>query len=170
MTSQGVLTEKEKALIAIGASIASGCQPCVERLVQAARAAGACDRGVRLAVETALAVRESATRAMDQWAEQCQGSRPELDDEFRAERRPVAELAAVAAAAAVNSVPDLKAHLEAARESGATPERIRAAIAIARSVKRTAEEKLAAALEGGSESSELCCAPGSPQGANCGCH
>lgn len=146
MPNHNVFTDKESALIAIGAAVAAGCQPCTAYLVKAARIAGACERGVSLAVETALAVRESATRIMDEWAGQCQGGRPQLAPGFRTEKRLIAELAAVAAAAAVNSVPDLKAHLEAARESGATAEQIRAAVAIAGKVKRTAEEKLAAAI------------------------
>ena len=79
-----MLTEKEKELIAIGASVAAGCQPCTEYHVKSARSAGACDRSLTLAVETALGVRDSATRAMDEWAGQCQGVRPQLDDGFRA--------------------------------------------------------------------------------------
>lgn len=141
-----MLTEKEKAVIALGAAVAAGCQPCTEHLVKTARIAGACDKSLTLAVETAVAVRESATRIMDEWAGECQGARPELDSGFRGERRRIAELTAVAAAFAVNSVPELRLHLEAARECGATPEQIRVTIAVAGMVKRTAEEKVAASL------------------------
>jgi AhpD family alkylhydroperoxidase len=168
MESNSILTTKEKALIGIGASVASGCRPCTESYVGAARTAGACERGVWLAVETALAVRESATRAMDQWAERCQGTRPPLDEEFRAPRRAIAELIAVAAAAAANSVPDLEARRETARQSGATPEQIRAAIAIGGAVKKTAAEKLAAAAEQ-AQASEPCCAQAAAEQTGCGC-
>lgn len=173
MPNHHIFTEKEKALIALGASVAAGCQPCTEHHIKAARAAGACERGVWLAVETALTVRERATRTMDQWAAQCQGDRPPLDAEFRAERRLIAALASVAAAVAVNSVPDLKAQLDAARQSGATPEQIHAAIAISSAVKRTAEEKLAAASPEQSGAAEPCCAPAPARAAEpaagCGC-
>jgi AhpD family alkylhydroperoxidase len=142
--NDNVLTEKERALIALGASVAAGCQPCTAHHVKAARAAGACDRSVSLAVETALAGRNSATSALDEWAQRCQGARPEIDAEFRAQKRLIAELTAIATAVAVNSTPDLQRHLTAALEGGAKPDQIQAAIEIARRVKRTAEEKIEA--------------------------
>jgi alkylhydroperoxidase/carboxymuconolactone decarboxylase family protein YurZ len=164
-----MLNEKEKALIGVGAAVAAGCQPCTEHLVKTARAAGACDHSLALAVETAVAVRESATRTMDEWAGQCQGERPQPDSGFRAEKRRFAELTAVAAAFAVNSVPDLRAHLQSARECGATLEEIRVAIAVAGLVKKTAEEKVAAFLGEQSRSAEGCCStPASPAGCVCG--
>lgn len=167
MPSHNIFSDKESALIAIGAAVAAGCQPCTSYLVKAARMAGACERGVSLAVETALAVRESATRVMDEWAGQCQGSRPQLDAGFRNEKRLIAELAAVAAAAAANSVPDAKAHIEAALENGATPVQIRAAIAIAGRVKRTAEKEFAAAT--GYQTAGPDCEVAAAQTKNCGC-
>jgi AhpD family alkylhydroperoxidase len=140
--------DMEKELIALGASVAAGCQPCTEYHVRAARDAGACERGLYLAVETAIGVRQSATRAMDRWAERCQGSRPELDPEFRGKTRLARELVSIAAAVCVNSVGDLTIHLTAAGELGATEGQIRSAVAIARAIKRTAEEKLEAVIEG----------------------
>jgi AhpD family alkylhydroperoxidase len=169
MPNHHIFIEKEKALVAIGASVAAGCQPCTEHHIKVARAAGACERSVWLAVETALAVRESATRAMDRWAGQCQGDRPPLDAEFRAEKRRIAALASVAAAAAVNSVPDFQAQLEAACQSGATPDQIRAAFVISNVIKRTAEQKLAAAILEQSCAAELCCASAPEPAAGCGC-
>jgi AhpD family alkylhydroperoxidase len=149
---------KERTLVALGASVAAGCQPCTEHFVRAAREAGACERSIALAVDAAVAVRENATRRMDQWAGRCQGSRPELDPEFRVKKGLAAELASVAAAVCVNSVADLTIHLAAARGLGATAEQVRAAIAIARAVKRTAEEKLEAALALEAEAgASVCC-------------
>jgi len=144
MPNDKVLTEKERVLIALGASVAAGCQPCTAHHVKAARAAGACDRSVSLAVETALAGRNGATSAMDEWAQRCQGARPEIDAEFRAQKRLIAVLTSIATAVAVNSVPDLQRHLTAAMERGVRPDQIQAAIEIARRVKRTAEEKIEA--------------------------
>ncbi len=144
MSNNNLLTDKEQSLIALGAAVAAGCQPCTAYLVKAVRAAGACDRSLSLAVETALAGRNSATRAMDDWAERCQGASPDIDAEFRLQKQLVAELTAIAAAVAVNSVPDLQRHLAAARESGARPELIQSAIEIARKIKRTAEDKVQA--------------------------
>ena len=73
----------------------------------------------------------------------------------------------IAKAAAVNSVPDMRAHLDAARESGATPEQIRAAIAIAGKVKTTAEREFAAAMGYQPASPEREVAAEEPK--SCGC-
>ncbi len=130
-----MLSENERALIALGASVAAVCQPCTAYHVKAARAGGACDRSGSLAIQTALAGRDSATRGIDEWAERCQQGRPEIDAEFQDQKRLIAELASVATAVTVNSVPDLRKHRTAARESGARPEQIQPAIDIARRVK-----------------------------------
>jgi AhpD family alkylhydroperoxidase len=144
MSNDLVLTEKEWTLIAIGASVAAGCQPCTAHHIKAADAAGACKRSIQLAVETALAGRESATAVMDEWAGQCQGLRPEVDAGFRAQKQLIVDLTAVAAAVALNSVPDLQKHLAEARKSGANHEQIQSTIEIARKIKRVAEEKIEA--------------------------
>ncbi len=156
------LNQKEQSLIAVGASVAAGCRPCTAYHVKAARGAGACDRSIGLAIETALAGRNSATAAMDGWAEQCQGNRPEIDDEFRAQKRLLAELTSVATAVAVNSVPDLQKHLTAARNQGARAEQIQIAIEIARKIKRTAEEKIEAVLLKTGEEAPLAAALAGP--------
>ncbi len=169
-----VLTPKEKALVSLSASVAAGCRPCTEYHTTSVRESGACERSLTLAVETALAVRSSATKAMDDWAAACQGTRQTPDAEFVAQKRLVAKLAAVAAAVSVNSVPDLRAHLEGAAEAGATPEQIRAAVGIANSIRRTAEQKITDVLGEAVKTAESCCAP-KPEATNsgaatgCGC-
>jgi AhpD family alkylhydroperoxidase len=171
MPNDPVMTAKGKTLIALGASVAAGCQPCTEFQVRAAREAGACDRGIQLAVETALAVRYSATRSMDRWSERCQGARPELDATFRGETQVLAELVSISAAVCVQSVSDLILHLSEARQSGATAEQIRAAVGIAKSIRNAAMEQIDAALAGEDEHLASAagagggCAPGQP----CGC-
>lgn len=148
MPNEIELNQMEQTLIALGASVAAGCQPCTLYHMKAARTAGACDKGIALAVETALAGRQSATVAMDKWAERCQGARPEIDAEFRTRRRLSAELTSIAAAVAVNAVPDLQHHLVAARDLGAGVDQIRAAVEIARKIKRVAEDKIDTIAEG----------------------
>ncbi len=117
-------------------------RPCIAYHVQAARTAGACDRSIALAIETAVSGRTSATATMDEWAEHCQGTRPDIDADFRAQKSLIAELTAIATAVAVNSVADLENHLTAARDIGAPPEQIHVAIEIARKIKRVAEEEI----------------------------
>ncbi len=167
MEIDDVLPEKERALIALGASIGAGCQPCTAYHLRAARAAGACDRGLSLAVETALAGRQSATGAIDEWAERCQGGRLEVSAELRAQKRLIVELTSLATAVAVNSVPDLQEHLKAALESGANSAQIQVAIDIARHIKRTAEEKIEEVVSGLAGSVQP--AAVAPAGTDCGC-
>jgi AhpD family alkylhydroperoxidase len=155
-------TDKEHALIAIGASLAAGCQPCTAHHIKAARAAGACNRSVTLAVETGLAMRDSATRFMTDWAAECQGPRSEIDAEFRTQKQRIADLTAVAAALALNSAADLEKSLAAARSRGASSDEIEAALAIARTIRQTAQEKVEAVQV---PAASPCCAPASA----CGC-
>ncbi len=139
-----VFSDKEHALICLAASVGSGCRPCTAYHVKSARAAGACERSILLAVQTALTGRTSATSGMKEWAEQSQGPRPEVDRVFSASKRLITELMSVATAVTANSAPDLERHLAAAQESGATVEQIRAAIGIARQIQRVAQEKIEA--------------------------
>lgn len=164
MSDNPVMAVKGKTLIALGASVAAGCQPCTEYQVRAAREAGACDRGIQLAVEAALAVRHSATLSMDRWSERCQGRRPELDDAFRAETRLLAELVSVSAAICLHSVPDLIRHLSSARQSGATAEQVRVAVAVAKSVRNAAMQQIDAALA----EEDRTLAPAASESAGCG--
>lgn len=171
MSNQPLIDPKLKTLIALGASVASGCQPCTEFHVRASRDNGACPRGIGLAVEAALAARHAATRGIDRWSERCQGTRPELDPEFRANKELLTELVAVASAICVQSVPDLVLHLAEASRLGATPELIRVTIAIARSVHNAAMEQIEAVLataNGGlDEETQPASACGPAQPCNC---
>jgi AhpD family alkylhydroperoxidase len=160
MPNEIELNQKEQSLIAVGASVAAGCQPCTAYHVKAARTAGACDRSIALAIETALTGRTSATIGMGEWAARYQGAKPEIDPEFRAQKLLIAELTSIATAVAVNSVPDLQKHLTAARDAGARMEQIRAAIEIARKIKRVAEEKIGAITDKVEEEAQPATAPG----------
>ena len=172
MPNDPVMTRQGKTLVALGASVAAGCQPCTEFQVKAAREAGACDRGIQLAVETALGVRHAATRGMDRWSERCQGARPELEAPFRSELRVLAELVSVASAVCVQSVPDLVLHLSEARQAGATSDQIRAAVGIAKSVRNAALEQIEVVLA--QEDEHLASATGASVGCgpdqSCGCN
>jgi hypothetical protein len=77
---------KEASLAGLAASIAAGCRPCTKHWIDQARAKGACERGIRLAIETGLVVRTSATEAMVGFAASIQNSPPAFDAEFRLQR------------------------------------------------------------------------------------
>jgi AhpD family alkylhydroperoxidase len=186
MPNDNIVSDKERALISLAASVASGCRPCTAYHVKSARAAGACERSISLAVDTALIGRTSAAHAIDEWAAECQGPRPDIDAEFRTSKELIGELMSIATAVAVNSVPDLERHVAGAQEKGANPEQIRSAIGIARQIQRTAEEKIDARTTRLEEHAPLnpsaarataCCGPDQPGGADsavktttgCGC-
>ncbi len=175
------ISPKEKALIGVGMSVASGCRPCTQRYVKAAREAGACERGIRLAIETALAARDSATLSISRWSESLQNGVPPLDEVFRAERERIVELVASGAALVQRSVEDLEQHVSAARQRGASERQITAALAIGRAVSARASAEVEAAVRGqhlaaGDSETSPCCSdgpsparPGAPGQSGCGC-
>ncbi len=59
------LDERVKELIAVGASVAVNCQPCLQYHVAKAREAGAEDEEVSVAIGMAKAVRKGAAAKMD---------------------------------------------------------------------------------------------------------
>ena len=139
------LPTKQKHLIGVGAAIAAGCEPCTSSFVAAAHAAGACDRGVRLAIEAGLKAREAAGESIAMFADKM-FAKPEMDAAFRAERRQLEALIGVAAAVASNAATLLEAQVRAARGLGATDEQIRFAGQIGVTARRGAEKEADAAL------------------------
>ncbi len=125
----------------IAASIASGCRPCTRRWLQAARAQGACERSIRLAIEAGLAVRADATREMADFADAQQSNPPELDDAFRADRARLFEVFSCGAALAVRSAVGVERHIDSARGLGATTAQISTAVSIGRAVCKMAGEQ-----------------------------
>ena len=59
---------KEKELAAVGISVVTGCKPCTDYHVKAAREARASDEEIKQAVADALAVRRGATEIMEGYA------------------------------------------------------------------------------------------------------
>jgi alkylhydroperoxidase/carboxymuconolactone decarboxylase family protein YurZ len=141
MATDEALSPKEEALIGMAASIAGGCRPCARRWLKAARSAGACERSVRLAIETGLAVHATATREMADFAEAQQGSVPDVDEAFRSSRARFVELLSCGAALAARSAVGLERHLDSARGCDATPAQIGTALAIGRAVGEMAAEE-----------------------------
>ena len=140
--SKNELPAKEKILVGIGAAVAAGCRPCTKTLIRAARAAGACERGIRLAIETGLYAGTCATREMAAWAESEQGAAPELDAPFRAEKERLTALVLAGATLATNSTELLGRYLGEAEALDWSKDEIEAALAAAHTVARTAATKV----------------------------
>ena len=163
MSANGLLTEKEQELVAVGASIAAGCRPCTAYHVRAARIAGADKEEIRQAANDALDVRRSATASMAQLAAKQLGDAPESDATNCPEKSLMGELVSVSAALAVNCVTNLETHLTAAWQLGATVRQIQTVLDIARAVKSMAGKKAEAAIARAAEESQVCAD-------DCGCH
>ena len=173
------LSAKEEALVGIAASVASGCRPCTRSWIRAARQQGACERGIRLAIESGLAVREAATREMADFAEAQQGTVPDLDAAFRADRTSLVEVLSCAAAIGVQSSVGLERHIDSARGYGATTQQISAAVVLGRAIRHEAGKQVekvvarsdleAAPALRGSWCCETLLAEGSAPAEECGC-
>jgi AhpD family alkylhydroperoxidase len=142
MSKDAILNTIEKEMIALGASVAAGCQPCTLHHIEAAGAAGTCDKGMTLAVTVAADVRRAAAEAMASWGIEQLGGTMELPDDWLTQRKLIRALVSAAAAFAVNSVPEFRRYAEEAHHHGATDRQIQLAITIARKIKGVASEKI----------------------------
>lgn len=161
MSTAERLTQKEKELVAVGASIASGCLPCTMHHMKAVREAGALEAEVLGAICIALDVRDNATEMM---AEAAQGNANyEYPGKAQSSsmEKTIDSLVAIGAAQACNSAAGLEYHLATARVAGASTCQIRTAIRIAQAIRKEAEEKadvrigsLIEPIQGGAENAQ----------------
>ena len=142
MSTVEILTQKEKELVAVAASIASGCVPCTMHHLKAVREAGASQADVLGVIRIAVDVRDNATEVM---AEVAQGS---LNYEYPGKaqsgsiKQPIDNLVALGAALACNSVTGLEYYSATTKAAGASTRQIQTAIGIARSIRKSAAEKV----------------------------
>ena len=141
MSTTDKLTQKEKELVAVAASIASGCLSCTAYHTKAVREAGAAEDEVFGAIGIALDVRDHATEMM---AEAAQGN---MIYGYPGNRQsssliqPIHNLVAIGAALACNSVAGLEYYLTAAKRADASTRQIQTAMGIARAIRKEAAEK-----------------------------
>jgi AhpD family alkylhydroperoxidase len=116
---------KEKELAAVGISVVTGCKPCTDYHVKAAREARASDDEIKRAVADALAVRRGATDIMEGYVLAKLGAEAHGGNSDGAgEPNRVKALVCVGAAFGVNCVSNLEKHLAAAENAGITQEEI----------------------------------------------
>jgi len=116
------LTAIERELAAVGISVASGCKPCTNYHVKAAREAEASDEEIKQAISDALRIRVTATDIMRSHAlvrlgQEDQGHIPTNPPDTNR----VNELVSMGAAFGVNCASSLKEHLAAAESVGISP-------------------------------------------------
>jgi len=141
MPTDPTLTDKEKELVAIAASVAAGCQPCTAFHFEAARKAGAAEAEIARAVDDALHIRRSSTTVIAAVAERLTAGGSSADLPDCSENTLLDELISVGAALAVNCVTSMENHMAAAKRLGASDRQMRTVLGIARMVKKVAEQK-----------------------------
>ena len=145
------MTPKEKELAAVGMSVATGCKPCTDFHVKAARKSGASDAEIKQAMSDAVAVRRGATELMEAYGLAHLGEgHPGADPDRIGTTTRVKELVCIGAAFGVNCVSTLKAHLEAAESVGISHDEITTVVKLSAFIKGKAAshvEHLAESLD-----------------------
>lgn len=145
------ITPKEKELAAVGMSVATGCKPCTDFHVKAARTSGATDAEIKQAMSDALAVRRGAADIMEAYGLARLGDgHPGAERDRIGTTTRVKELVCIGAAFGVNCVSTLKAHLEAAESVGISHDEINSIVKLSAFIKGKAAshvEHLAESLD-----------------------
>jgi len=155
-----VLGEKDQEIIAVGASIASGCLPCTKFHLRAAAGAGANQGEIVQAVRDATAVRRAATGLMARAGGLPTAEAGPATPDPAGVRTLIRELVAIAAAYTVNCSSSLGEHMTAARDLGATDPQMFAALKIACAIRDVACQKakaVAGSVFGVSEEQAVAC-------------
>ena len=147
------LDQKDKELVAIGASIGALCRPCIEHHIPAGRDAGLTEPELARAAEVAEATHRIATellfghtRELLRGGEAPAGVTPLVEPTSQLD-----ELVALGASIGANCHPLLEQHIAGALRQGLTAGQVRSAIKMAKIVQQHAAEitasKAATALE-----------------------
>ncbi|MFQ5546044.1 MAG: carboxymuconolactone decarboxylase family protein [Acidiferrobacterales bacterium] len=133
------ISTKEKELIAVGVSVATGCKPCTDYHVKAVRKAGADDDEIGQAVADALAVRRAATVIMARYARAHLGKvGPETGSKPTEQTNRIKTLVSIGAAFGVNCVASLKQHLAEAEAVDLSQDEIATIVRLAAFIKKRA--------------------------------
>lgn len=140
-----ILGEKDQEIIAVGASVASGCLPCIKFHRRAAASVGVDEGDILQAVRDAIAVRRAATELMAR-----AGGLPEAEAETMTpapagDHSLIREFVAIAAAYSINCSTSLEKHMTAARGLGATDGQMFAVLKITCAIRDVACQKAKAA-------------------------
>jgi AhpD family alkylhydroperoxidase len=155
------LSQKEKELVAVGASVAAGCIPCTQYHMKEVRAAGATMEEITHAVDAALCVKGSTREIMEKVAYDALGfSKEEQSSCCAGPTDRMKELVSIAAAVAVNCPANFHKHVAAGRTVGVRNEEIQLAVGLAKMIRGKAAEKV-------DEAAKAIAAPAPAQAAAC---
>jgi len=158
------LSEKEMEIIAVGASVASGCLPCTKFHLRVAASSGANTDEIQGAVREAIRVRLAATEIMAKAGGLPPDAIPHAAPLADGDGSLIRHLVAISAASTIRCATSLETHIGAARALGASNRQLAAALEIARRIKAVAGQKaksVAAAAMGLSEDELGACGCGS---------
>jgi AhpD family alkylhydroperoxidase len=142
------LSEKERELVAIGASVAAGCIPCTQYHVKAIRGTPASTEEITRAVDTALCIRAGAKSVMAHVAYEALGLPTQPDSPCCAiSTDRVTQLVSIAAAVAANCPVIFQTQIETGRAAGVSDHDIRFAVSLAQMIRAKATEKMDAAAK-----------------------
>jgi AhpD family alkylhydroperoxidase len=147
MPTVEILTQKEKELVAVAASIAAGCVPCTLHHTKAVREAGASEAEVLGAIRIALDVRDYATEMMAEAAHGNLNYAYPGKAQSGSVEQPIDNLLAMGAALACNSVAGMEYYWTKAKEAGASTRQILLVITIVRGIRKSAVEKVDAMID-----------------------
>jgi len=140
------LPNSEKELISIGASVAVGCEMCVDVHVRDAHRFGVKDESIERVLAIALDLRDEATRLIRRRGLRALGMRVLGRDTDEDPSPPLAsqasrsdQLVSVAAAFALNCDPALERHVALARDLGVTEDELKRTVGLAKFVRGKAE-------------------------------
>ncbi len=134
-----VISAKEKELIAVGVSVATGCEPCTDYHVKAVRKAGAVDDEIRQAVANTRSVRQHASAIMEHHALAHLGEMgTETGSEPTEQTHRIKTLVSIGAAFGVNCVSSLEKHLAEAEAAGISQDEIATIVKLAAFIKQRA--------------------------------
>lgn len=135
------LTQKEKELVAVAASISSGCLPCTTQHIELARETGASESEVLKSIYIASDVLDNATEIMVEAAQGNPVNQYPIRMQTGSMQQPIDDLVSMGAALACNSVAGLEYYLTKARAEGASTRQIQTVAGIARAIRKEAEEE-----------------------------
>ena len=130
------LTLKEKELVAVGNSIAAGCEPCTNYHMKKVKETEATEGEIRQAIEMAAEIRRNAAEIMMAHGVRQLGDLDDADYLASAgETSRIRELIAIGAAFAVNCTSTLKRHLKASGDAGISQSEVEEVVKLAQFIK-----------------------------------
>jgi len=133
MEREEILNQKEKQIVYLSASIASGCRPCTKYHLRRSYEFGLSDFKIKKSIALAISIRNNATHSMESLASNHNsGENIEEDNQVSINRNNI--LVGIAAAYSVNFPSYLEKYMSIARTNGVCDEELSEIIKISKSV------------------------------------